>query len=114
MVLMAGLDLPARSIREQVASAVDLVVHLNRMPDGSRRVTAIAEVVGLQGEVVELATLFAFDHRAGRSGALVPTGVKPRFAADVDHLGDPLARAFPEWPREVDPDEVGPLGTEPR
>ncbi|MEM9566622.1 MAG: CpaF family protein, partial [Actinomycetota bacterium] len=100
MVLMAGLDLPARSIREQVASALDLVVHLNRMPDGGRRVTEIAEVAGMDGESVALQTLFAVDHRADPTGLLRRTGARPRFAADLDRLADPLARAFPEWPGE--------------
>ncbi len=111
MVLMAGLDLPSRSIREQVAAAIDLVIHLNRMPDGTRRVTAITEVLGLRGDSVELVELFAFDHGAG---AAVPTGAVPRFAAEVDGLGDPLARAFPEWPGAVDPIELGRSGPELR
>jgi pilus assembly protein CpaF len=62
MVLMAGLNLPARSIREQIVSAVDLVVHLSRMGDGSRRVTQIAEVEGMEGESIVLSTLFGLDH----------------------------------------------------
>jgi pilus assembly protein CpaF len=61
MVLMAGLDLPARSIREQIASALDLVVHLSRMGDGSRRVTEIAQVNGIEGDAISLSTVFALD-----------------------------------------------------
>ena len=69
MVLMAGLNLPARSIREQIASAVDLVVHLNRMGDGSRRVTEIAEVVGMDGESIQLSTVFSLDRRDPSTGS---------------------------------------------
>ncbi|MDH4074860.1 MAG: CpaF family protein [Acidimicrobiia bacterium] len=61
MVLMAGLDLPSRSIREQIASALDLVVHLSRMGDGRRRVTEIAEVTGMEGDTITLSTVFALD-----------------------------------------------------
>jgi len=61
MVLMAGLELPARSIREQIASALDLVVHLSRMGDGSRRVTEIAQVNGMEGEAIGTSTVFALD-----------------------------------------------------
>ncbi|MDH3679708.1 MAG: CpaF family protein [Acidimicrobiia bacterium] len=110
MVLMAGLDLPARSIREQIASALDLVVHLNRMGDGSRRVTEIAEVTGMHGDTIGLSTIFAFDHGAGPdstdrrtdglTGVLWPTGARPRFLDDLHRhdIGGPdeLAKAFPE------------------
>ena len=105
MILMAGLDLPARSIREQIASALDLIVHLTRMPDGTRLVTEIAEVVGMEGDSVRLATLFAIerggpgDPGGGPSAVatLRSTGVVPTFADAVDLLVPPnhLARAFP-------------------
>ena len=71
MVLMAGLNLPARSIRDQIASAVDLVVHLSRMGDGSRRVTEITEVVGMEGESIALTTLFDLDHRDTTTGPVL-------------------------------------------
>ncbi|MFC7244761.1 CpaF family protein [Catellatospora aurea] len=91
MVLMAGMDLPVRAIREQVASAVDVVVQLARLRDGTRRITHITEVTGMEGDVITLQDLFVFDHRAGQDqygrhqGALVSTGLRPRF---VDHLAD--------------------------
>jgi pilus assembly protein CpaF len=109
MVLMAGLELPIRSIREQIASALDLVVHLSRMGDGGRRVTEIAEITGMEGDSITLATLFALDtgsSSAGGSGrpagTLRPTGVPSRLAGDP-HRGpagpvDELARIFPEHP----------------
>ncbi|MGI9595015.1 MAG: CpaF family protein, partial [Acidimicrobiales bacterium] len=111
MVLMAGLELPARSIREQIASALDLVVHLSRMGDGSRRITEIAEVTGIDDDAISLSTLFSFDHLGDQgaggpgnrpTGALRPTGVRPRFVddqqrGDID-VADDLDRAFPELP----------------
>jgi pilus assembly protein CpaF len=91
MSLMAGLDLPVRAIREQLASAVDLVVHQSRLRDGSRRVTHVTEVLGMEGEVVTMQDIFVFDHRAGRDdhgrhlGSLRWTGLRPRL---VDALAD--------------------------
>jgi len=82
MVLMAGFDLPTRAIREQIASALHLVIQLDRLRDGSRRVTHVTEVVGMEGDVITLQDIFRYDHRAA---ALVPTGVRPEF---VDELLD--------------------------
>ncbi len=100
---MAGLDLPARSIREQIASAVNLVVHLSRMSDGSRRLTEIAEVSGMEGESIALSTLFQLDNRGPGDGdpnygVLRRTPAGARFAAEMQQVGTPhdqLARAFP-------------------
>ena len=66
MVLMAGVDLPVRAIREQVAGALDLIIQQARLKDGSRRITAISEVVGMEGEIITLQDLFTFDFAAGR------------------------------------------------
>lgn len=92
MVLMAGLDLPVRAIREQVASAIDLVVQQQRLKDGTRRVVAVTEVVGMEGDTVTLQDLFTFDYSAGRDasgrflGHLVGTGLRPKFSQDLaDH-----------------------------
>ena len=85
MVLMTGLDLPSRAIREQVASAVDLVVHLHRMRDGSRVVTQVTEVTGMEGDVLTANDIYAFDHHAGVDdegrplGRIRPTGIRPAF-----------------------------------
>ena len=65
MVLMAGMDLPIRAIREQVASAVDLIVHQTRFKDGSRRITHVTEVERMEGDVITLQDVFVFDHSAG-------------------------------------------------
>jgi pilus assembly protein CpaF len=93
MTLMAGLELPLRAVRDQIASALDLVVHLSRLRDGSRRITQISEVVGTEGDVVSLSDLFAFDFAAGldedgrHQGALLPTGLRPGFAEHLRDLG---------------------------
>jgi pilus assembly protein CpaF len=93
MVLMAGIELPVRAIREQVASAIDLIVQQSRLKDGSRRIVAITEVVGMESDVVTLQDIFTFDYSAGRDdagryrGQLVPTGIRPKFAQDLADLG---------------------------
>ncbi len=85
MVLMAGMDLPMRAIREQVASAVDLIVHQSRLKDGSRRITHITEVERMEGDVITLQDIFVYDASLGfdadgRSlGRLRPTGLRPKF-----------------------------------
>ena len=91
LVLMAGMDLPLRAIREQIASAVNLIVHISRLRDGSRRITHVTEVQGMEGDIVTLQDAFVFDYSAGLDangkflGRPVPTGVRPRF---VDHFAD--------------------------
>ncbi len=93
MVLMAGMDLPIRAIREQVASALDLIVHLSRLRDGSRRVTEISEVVGMESDTITLSTLYSFDFESGTDesgrflGQLEPTGLRPMFSDELAHLG---------------------------
>ncbi|MGN6161402.1 MAG: CpaF family protein [Marmoricola sp.] len=85
MVLMAGMDLPVRAIREQVASAVDLIVHQTRLKDGTRRITHITEVERMEGDVITLQDIFLFDTSMGfdadgRSlGSLKATGLRPKF-----------------------------------
>jgi pilus assembly protein CpaF len=77
MVLMAGFDLPSRAIREQIASALNLVVHLERFRDGTRRVANVTEVLGMEGEVVTMQDVFKWDYSAN---AIVPTGIRPQFS----------------------------------
>lgn len=97
LVLMAGLDLPLRAIREQVASAVNLIVHISRLRDGTRRVTHLTEVQGMEGDVVTLQDAFVFDYSAGTDvsgkflGKTIPTGVRPRFTDRFVELGIPLS-----------------------
>jgi pilus assembly protein CpaF len=97
LVLMAGMDLPLRAIREQIASAVDVVVQLTRLRDGTRRVTAVTEVQGMEGQTVTLQDAFLFDYAAGVSptgtflGKPVSTGVRPRFTDRFAELGISLS-----------------------
>ncbi len=84
MVLMAGMELPIKAIREQIASAVDIIVQQSRLKDGSRKVTYITEVVGMEGDVITLQDIFVHkeeghDNMGRVSGKLVPTGLKPKF-----------------------------------
>jgi len=96
LTLMAGFDLPIRAIREQVASAVDLIVQLTRLRDGTRRVTHITEVDGMEGEKITLQDIFLFDFQAGvdntgrHQGRLEPTGVRPAFAEKLEDAGIPM------------------------
>jgi pilus assembly protein CpaF len=99
MVLMAGMDLPMRAIREQVASAVDLIVHQARLKDGTRRITHISEVERMEGDVITLQDIFVYDGSAGfdadgRSlGRLRATGLRPKFLEKMAYANvtaDPL------------------------
>jgi pilus assembly protein CpaF len=93
LVLMAGYDLPVRAIREQMASAIDCIVQLTRLRDGTRRVTHITEVQGMEGEVIILQDVFLFDYGMGVDdqgrflGHLKATGVRPKFAEKLADLG---------------------------
>jgi pilus assembly protein CpaF len=84
MVLMSGMDLPVRAIREQIASAVDLIIQLERLQDGSRRITHVSEVVGMENDVVTMSDLFTFQYQGIQDGRVIgriqPTGIRPRFA----------------------------------
>ena len=91
LVLMAGVDLPLRAVREQIASAIDIVVQISRHKDGVRRVTSLTEVQGMEGDIITMQDAFAFDHAGfdpeGRSlGRLIPTGIRPTFTEKIaDH-----------------------------
>jgi len=93
MVLMSGFDLPVRAIREQVSSALDLIVHLSRLTDGSRRVTLIAEVEGMEGDTIVMQDIFRFDYSMGLDGEgrflghLKATGLRPKFAEKLEYKG---------------------------
>ncbi len=95
MVLMAGMDLPLRAIREQTASAIDLVVHQSRFPDGTRKVVKISEVVGMEGDTVTLQDLFVFKQEGFNEkgmilGQHVPTGIYPKFIEKLRMYGENL------------------------
>lgn len=97
LVLMAGMDLPLRAIREQIASAVDVIIQLTRLRDGNRRVTAVTEVQGMEGQTVTLQDAFLFDYSAGLGpdgkflGKPQATGVRPRFTDRFNELGITLS-----------------------
>ncbi|MFI5936849.1 CpaF family protein [Actinoplanes sp. NPDC051494] len=91
MVLMGGLDLPLRAIRDQIAAAVDVILQVSRLKDGSRRITHISEVVGMESDVVSLQDLFLFDYKTNR---LEPTGLRPRFADELAVYGVTMAPAL--------------------
>ena len=99
MTLMAGMELPIRAIREQMASALDLIVHLSRLRDGTRRVTHISEVMGMEGDIIVLQDLYLFDYGMGVDedghflGHLKSTGIRPSFA---ERLADQGIRLEPE------------------
>ncbi|MBI4860126.1 MAG: CpaF family protein [Candidatus Riflebacteria bacterium] len=84
MVMMAGMDLPSRAIREQIASAIDLIIQQNRLRDGSRKITHITEVQGMEGDIITLTDIFRFeqtgvDDNGKIIGRLKPTGIRPKF-----------------------------------
>jgi pilus assembly protein CpaF len=91
MVLMAGMDLPVRAIREQISSAVDLIVHQSRLRDGSRKITHITEVQGMEGETIILQDIFLFEQEAYEGGKVIgrirPTGVRPKFMPKLEDAG---------------------------
>jgi len=91
MCLMAGMDLPARAIREQIASAVDMIVQQTRLRDGSRRVTYCTEVQGMEGDVVVLADIFTFEQQGIENGKIIgrlkATGVRPKFYERIENAG---------------------------
>jgi pilus assembly protein CpaF len=96
MVLMAGMELPVRAIREQISSAVDVIVQLARLRDGSRRIVQISEVEHMEGDTIVLQDLYRFDYRAGRDaygrfvGALRSTGIRPHFLDQLAEQGIPV------------------------
>ncbi|MCC6499333.1 MAG: CpaF family protein [Anaerolineales bacterium] len=91
MTLMAGMDLPARAIREQITSAVDVVCHQERMRDGTRKVTNVTEVSGMEGEVITMTDIFVFEQTGIENGQIVgrlrPTGLRPKFMDKIEGSG---------------------------
>ena len=91
MTLMAGMDLPIRAIREQISSAVHLVCHQERMRDGTRKVTHITEVTGMEGEIITTTDLFLFEQTGVENGKIVgrlrPTGLRPKFMDKIEATG---------------------------
>jgi pilus assembly protein CpaF len=111
MICMANIDLPEKAMRQQISSAIHVVIQIARLSDGVRRVVSIAEIVGMEGDVITMQDLFLFERLGvGEKGAVVgryrPTGIRPRFADKLKALGVELsALMFAE--------DVGTAGTQP-
>jgi pilus assembly protein CpaF len=91
MALMAGMELPMRAIREQISSALDLVVHQERLKDGTRKVVAVSEVSGMEGDIITMTDLFVFDQSGYENGKVIgrlrPTGLRPKFLEKIEAAG---------------------------
>ncbi len=91
MTLMAGMELPMRAIREQIASAIDLVVHQERLRDGTRKIVNITEVAGMEGDVITMTDIYIFEQAGYENGKVVgrlrPTGLRPRFYEKIEAAG---------------------------
>jgi pilus assembly protein CpaF len=91
MTLMAGMDLPSRAIREQVSSAIDLICHQERMRDGTRKITNLTEVSGMEGEVITMTDIFVYEQTGIENGQIMgrlrPTGLRPKFMDKIEASG---------------------------
>lgn len=91
MVLMAGMDLPHRAIREQIASAIELVIQQSRMRDGSRKVVSISEIQGMEGDIITTSDIFVFEKAGVENGKVIgrfrPTGLRPKFMDKIEAAG---------------------------
>ncbi len=91
MCLMSGMDLPVRAIREQVASAIDLIVHQERLRDGSRKIVKVTEVQGMEGDVITMSDIFEFEQTGIENGKIIgrirPTGLRPKFIDRIEAAG---------------------------
>jgi pilus assembly protein CpaF len=88
MFLMAGMEIPVKAIREQIASAIDLIVHTERFRDGSRKVTYITDVQGMEGDIIVMQDIFRFEQAGIEGGKVIgrlkPTGVRPKFMDQIE------------------------------
>ena len=91
LVLMAGMDLPHRAIREQISSAIDLVVHQERMRDGMRKIVSISEIQGMEGDIITMSEIFRFEQTGMENGRVIgrlrPTGLRPKFMYRLQEAG---------------------------
>ncbi len=91
MTLMAGMDLPMRAIREQISSAIELVVHQERLRDGTRKIVNITEITGMEGDIITMTDVFQFEHSGYENnrvvGRLRPTGLRPKFMDKIETSG---------------------------
>jgi pilus assembly protein CpaF len=106
LVLMAGMDLPLKAIRQQISSAINLVIQLSRLKDGSRKVTSISELVGMEGDTITMQEIFKFESKGADPatgkiiGVFDPTGIRPKIIDKLFDMGVPLpprlAQLFPD------------------
>jgi len=91
MTMMAGMDLPVRAIREQVRSAIDLVVHQERLRDGTRKIVNITEVTGMEGDIITMTDIFVYEQIGYENnkviGRMRPTGLRPKFMEKIEASG---------------------------
>ena len=105
MVLMAGMNLPDKAIREQIASAIDLIIHEARLPDGTRKITNVTEIQGMEGDIITLQDVFIFEQRGrdeyGRIiGRFRPTGIRPKFLDKLTNNGIPVSSDI-FWDKQI-------------
>jgi pilus assembly protein CpaF len=106
MVAMSGLDIPQKAVRNQIASAIDVVIQLERLSDGKRRLTSLQEITGMEGEIVTMQEVFTLERRGVDTegqvlAEVVPTGIRPRFAERLRLAGVELPASIFER-RELD------------
>ncbi|MEK7411181.1 MAG: ATPase, T2SS/T4P/T4SS family, partial [Actinomycetota bacterium] len=105
MVIMAGFDLPIRAIRDQISSGFDIIVQMTRFRDGTRKVSQISEVTGMEGDIITLSDIYTFDHQSGVDtngrilGSLQPTGVPPSFLERLADRGIEYSTPIDEYSR---------------
>jgi pilus assembly protein CpaF len=96
MVMMSGMELPHKAIRDQVSSAIDIIIQQSRLRDGSRKITSVTEITGMEGDVVTMQDLFVFDTKGqidsgGKfKGEFRPTGVRPHCVDKIKQNGVPV------------------------
>src|SRR5215467_4242418 len=122
LVLMAGMDLPLKAIRQQVAGAINLIIQLSRLKDGSRKVVAMSEIIGMEGEMITMQEIFKFESKGAdpTTGKIIgefnPTGIRPRLIDRLFDMGIPLpprlAQLFPD--RRAAASENGSSASIPR
>jgi pilus assembly protein CpaF len=91
MCLMAGMDLPVKAIREQIAAAVDVICQQERLRDGSRKIVKVTEVQGMEGEIITMSDIFEFERMGVEGGKVIgrmkPTGLRPKFIEKIEAIG---------------------------
>jgi pilus assembly protein CpaF len=91
MVLMAGMDLPSRAIREQIAAAIDVITHTERLRDGTRKIVKVTEVQGMEGDIITMSDIFEFEQTGLEAGKVIgrirPTGLRPKFIERIEAAG---------------------------